>query len=107
MSGFSAWLIQRLTAVYMVVFILVAIFWSATIEGLDYHQWRIGFYDIWVSLGVFLFGLSVLFHAWIGLRDVIVDYIHPLGFRVFALTLVGLYLLANGFWLLSVLAGAF
>lgn len=104
MSGFSAWLIQRLSAVYMAVFIVIATIWAATTE-ITFELWQQGFQNSWVQLGVLLFAISLLMHAWIGLRDVIVDYIHPLGLRLLALTLVGLFLLANGFWLLSVLWG--
>ncbi len=104
MAGFSAWLIQRLSGVYMAVFILVAIIW-AMLTDIDVTVWRQGFLNVWVQLGVLLFGLSLLLHAWIGLRDVVIDYIHPLGIRLFALTLVGLFLIANGFWLLAILWG--
>ena len=105
MSGFSAWLIQRLSAVYMALFIVIALIWSMTNE-FDYDKWQQSFNNHWLVLSVLLFGLSVLIHAWIGLRDVIVDYIHPLGLRLLALSLVALFLLANGFWLLSVLWGS-
>jgi len=104
MSGFSAWLLQRLSGVYMAVFILIAIIWGMTTD-IDVNVWRQGFLNVWVQLGVLLFGLSLLLHAWIGLRDVIIDYIHPLGIRLLALTLVGLFLIANGFWLLAILWG--
>jgi len=105
MSGFSAWLIQRLSAVYMALFIVIALIWSMSNE-FDYDRWHQSFNNRWLVLSVLLFGLSVLIHAWIGLRDVIVDYIHPLGLRLLALSLVALFLLANGFWLLSVLWGS-
>ncbi len=104
MAGFSAWLLQRLSAVYMAVFILIAIFWAMTTD-IDVNVWREGFTNVWVQLGVLLFGLSLLVHAWIGIRDVIIDYIHPLWLRLLALTLVALFLIANGFWLLAILWG--
>ncbi len=104
MAGFSAWLLQRLSGVYMAVFIVIAIIWGMTTD-IDVNVWRQGFLNVWVQLGVLLFGLSLLLHAWIGLRDVIIDYIHPLGIRLLALTLVGLFLIANGFWLLAILWG--
>jgi succinate dehydrogenase / fumarate reductase membrane anchor subunit len=105
MSGFSAWLLQRLSGVYMAVFIIIAVFWAVSTD-ITYDVWQQGFQNNWVQLGVLLFGISLLVHAWIGLRDVIIDYIHPLGLRLLALTLVALFLLANGFWLLSVLWGS-
>ncbi len=104
MAGFSAWLLQRLSAVYLAVFIVIAIIWGMTTD-INITIWRQGFQSVWVQLGVLLFGLSLLLHAWIGLRDVVIDYIHPLGIRLLALSLVGLFLLANGFWLLAILWG--
>ena len=104
MAGFSAWLLQRLSGVYMAVFIVIAIAW-VMMTDIDANVWRQGFQSVWVQLGVLIFGLSLLLHAWIGLRDVVIDYIHPLGVRLLALSLVGLFLLANGFWLLSIIWG--
>ncbi len=104
MAGFSAWLLQRLSAVYMAVFIVIAIIWATTTD-INFSVWRAGLQSTWVQLGVLLFGLSLLLHAWIGLRDVIIDYIHPLWMRLLALSLVALFLLANGFWLLAILWG--
>jgi len=104
MAGFSAWLLQRLSGVYMAVFIVIAIAW-VMMTDIDVNVWRQGFQSVWVQLGVLIFGLSLLLHAWIGLRDVVIDYIHPLGVRLLALSLVGLFLLANGFWLLSIIWG--
>lgn len=104
MSGFSAWLTQRLSAIYMAIFIVVAMVW-ALITDINYTIWQSGFQNIVVKLAVLLFGLSLLIHAWIGLRDVLVDYIHPIGLRLIMMTLLALFLLANGFWLLSLLWG--
>ena len=105
MSGFSAWLIQRLSGIYLAVFILIAILWSMTTD-ITPIIWQQGFHSTWVKLGVLLFGLSLLIHAWVGVRDVVIDYIHPLGLRLLALSLVALFLLANGFWFLTVLWGS-
>jgi len=104
MSGFSAWLIQRLSAIYMVVFIVVAIIWAVK-SDVNYTIWQSGFENTLVKLAVLLFGLSLLSHAWVGLRDVLLDYIHPIGLRLTMMTLLALFLLANGFWLLSILWG--
>ena len=104
MTGFSAWLMQRLSAVYLAIFIVVAIIWTMMTD-INFQVWRQGFSSVWVQLGVLLFGLNLLLHAWVGLRDVVIDYIRPLGIRLLMLTLVGLFLLANGFWLLAILWG--
>lgn len=105
MSGFQAWLLQRLSAVYMALFIVAIFLWSLSGE-VGYTSWKTGFENTWIKLAVVLFGLSLLLHAWIGIRDVIVDYIHPLGLKLFIMTFLAFYLLANGFWLLSILWGS-
>lgn len=105
MSGFQAWLLQRLSAVYMALFIVATLIWSLS-GDVNYTSWKTGFENTWIKMAVLLFGLSLLLHAWIGIRDVIVDYIHPLGLKLFMMTLLVFFLLANGFWLLSILWGS-
>jgi succinate dehydrogenase / fumarate reductase membrane anchor subunit len=102
MSGFSAWLVQRLSAVYMAVFIFVVFAWLIILP-LNAENWLLWMGNFWIQLAVLLFYLSLLLHAWIGIRDVIMDYVHPLGLRVAAFALLGLFLLANGFWIMKVL----
>ncbi len=104
MSGFSAWLIQRLSAVYLLLFILFAVV-VLLMNDVNDQIWRQWFTIRWVKLAVLLFGLSLLLHAWVGLRDIILDYIHPLGLRLLLLSLAVVFLILNGFWLLSILWG--
>ncbi len=102
MSGFSAWLIQRLSAVYLLLFILFAVV-VLLMNDVNDQIWRQWFTISWVKLAVLLFGLSLLLHAWVGLRDIILDYTHPLGLRLLLLSLAAVFLILNGFWLLSIL----
>jgi len=104
MSGFTAWLIQRLSAVYLLLFIFFAVV-VLLMNDVNDQLWRQWFTIIWVKLAVLLFGLSLLLHAWVGLRDIILDYIHPLGLRLLLLSLAAVFLILNGFWLLSILWG--
>jgi succinate dehydrogenase, hydrophobic membrane anchor protein len=50
-----------------------------------------------------LFALALLLHAWIGVRDVILDYVKPPALRLALLAAVALFLLANGLWLAGIL----
>ena len=106
MSGFSAWLLQRLTALYMLVFIIITAI-VLTVNPVDIHLWQQWFKTLWIQLSVLLFAFSVLIHAWVGLRDVILDYVKPLGWRLIGLTLAALFLIINGLWLILVLGGDF
>ena len=48
--------------------------------------------------------VALLVHAWVGLRDVMLDYIDPVGLRAPALALVAGALIGIGLWMLTVLA---
>jgi succinate dehydrogenase / fumarate reductase membrane anchor subunit len=60
-----------------------------------------------VSLGLLVFVPLLLAHAWVGIRDVLMDYVHPVGTRAVLLALFAVVFLASGLWALKaiVLAG--
>jgi succinate dehydrogenase / fumarate reductase membrane anchor subunit len=45
--------------------------------GLDYALWTDLFAHDGFRLASFLFMVSLLYHAWIGARDILMDYIKP------------------------------
>lgn len=51
-----------------------------------------------VSIATLVFFGALLLHAWVGIRDVVMDYVHTLALRVFALALLGFGLLAMAAW---------
>lgn len=106
MSGFSgmkAWLIQRFSGIYIGVFAVVMALIVWTHQPLDYAQWVALFAQPWLQISLSLFTVALLFHAWIGLRDVILDYIHPIWIKMLVMSAVVLMLLASGFWFLRAL----
>jgi len=102
-SGMHAWLIQRFSGIYIGIFslILIVTLWQAAPQ--NYQQWSSLFSGAWLQLGTSLFVVALLFHAWIGLRDVIIDYIHPVWIKMLVMTGVILMLVASGFWFLKAL----
>ena len=103
MNGFMPWLMQRLTAIYMAAYIPIILF--IIISGMPWRfiEWQALFANIWVALATLLFFLALLFHAWVGLRDVIIDYISWMDLRLVALSIVALFLLINAFWVVKIL----
>ena len=103
MNGFMPWLMQRITAIYMALYMPVALF--IIISGMPWHfiEWQTLFANVWVALATLLFFLALLFHAWVGLRDVIIDYINWMDLRLVALSLVALFLLVNALWVVKIL----
>lgn len=50
-----------------------------------------------------LFFIAMLAHAWVGLRDVIADYVHQVALRVGLLAVCTLGLTAMGAWVVQIL----
>lgn len=101
-SGLRAWILQRLSAIYLALFLLYAGLRWLPAPPASYQVWRAWVADPWVGIAILLFFLSLLLHAWIGIRDVLIDYVHPFGVRLTLLTLTGVGLLGCGLWVLQV-----
>jgi succinate dehydrogenase / fumarate reductase membrane anchor subunit len=103
LSGLRAWIVQRLSAIYIVIFMAVFILPFAWHPSLNYAHWYSWVADPVNNSAVALFVVALLMHAWVGVRDVILDYVKPYTARalVLSLLLVGLLLLA--LWALRIL----
>jgi len=106
-TGFHHWLVQRLTAFYMLFFILGLLIFFVSSEGLTYQSWSSAFHSPWVLIVFGLFFLSLLYHAWIGLKDIIMDYIHPPLWRLTTLFIFAIFLWGCGLWLFTLLIKAY
>jgi succinate dehydrogenase / fumarate reductase membrane anchor subunit len=96
--GMRGWLMQRLTALAgaILAIFLAAIYLLEQPSGFD--QWKVLFASNRVRLATLLLLFSLLIHAWIGVRDVLIDYARPasvgLGLKVivaFALSFYALW----------------
>jgi succinate dehydrogenase / fumarate reductase membrane anchor subunit len=93
--GLGSWLIQRMTAVVMVLYTLILLVVFLFDMPSSYASWKALFAQGWMRAATLLFIASVLFHAWIGMRDVYMDYVKPIGlrlaFEVATIMLLGVY----------------
>ncbi|MFT3757986.1 succinate dehydrogenase, hydrophobic membrane anchor protein [Thauera sp.] len=90
--GLKDWIAQRATAVFMAIYTIIFAVCTLTLPEFSYEAWS-GLYagGLFRFLS-FLFFLSLFYHAWIGVRDIWMDYVKPTGLRL-ALHLVTLFLL--------------
>lgn len=102
-SALPAWLAQRLSAVYMLLFLLYALARWDLAPPAGYAAWRSWVLGGSMRLPLALFVVALLLHAWVGLRDVILDYIHLMPLRVGALGLVAAWLMLSAFALAPLL----
>lgn len=105
-QGLRAWLIQRLSAVYIFLYFIFLMLNLIARPPHGYVEWQ-GFMTA-PAMGVatFLLFMMLLLHAWVGMRDVVMDYVHSFKLRMIVLILIGLGLTAMGTWVLLVLTRA-
>ena len=105
-SGLEAWLVQRIGAIYMLLFVPYMV-WSLTARPVEsYSQWHAWISDPGMTVALSLFFLALLSHMWVGLRDVLLDYAKPSFVTRAAVTSLGLSILLLGGWVLKILFNA-
>ncbi|MEJ6007216.1 succinate dehydrogenase, hydrophobic membrane anchor protein [Paucibacter sp. AS339] len=103
LGALQPWLVQRLSAVFMLLFLGFVLVHFLVDPPLSYAAWRAWVSQPAVCIGALLFFAALLMHAWVGLRDVTHDYVNPLGVRVAALALIALALLGVAAWIFLIL----
>ena len=101
--GIGAWLLQRVTAVYMLLFIVFVLAHFVVGPSNSYQAWH-----GWVMSGAVripgaLFFIAMAAHAWVGLRDVFADYVRPAALRVALLVVCTFGLAALSAWVIHIL----
>ncbi len=104
--GWIDWLGQRVTAVIMVLYTLSmcgSVLWRAP---KTYADWKLMFSGDFFRIITMLFLLALFYHAWVGVRDILMDYIKPTSVRLSAHVVVLVLLLFYTIWSFSILWGA-
>ncbi|GMR06041.1 MAG: hypothetical protein BMS9Abin25_0622 [Gammaproteobacteria bacterium] len=101
-SGLGEWVVQRLTAVYMLLFIVIALIRLSVSPVSSQSDWLLLSSGLLFQISLLLFIFSLLAHAWLGLKSVFLDYVHPWRLRFLLLMVVAVLLLAAGVWALLV-----
>ncbi len=101
--GLRDWLMQRVTAVVMLLVTLVFAAFFLTHASLQFEDWQ-GFFSYQaVRVLSLLFFLSLFLHAWVGVRDILMDYIQPVGVRLTLQVAVIVALVSYALWTVSIL----
>ena len=95
--GLGDWLAQRLTAVFLIAYTLILVIYLVIVVrangALDYEAWAGMFVPLWMKILTLTAILAVVYHAWIGMRDVWMDYVRPTGIRIGLLLVTILWLI--------------
>ena len=102
--GLRDWLVQRVTAVLMALFTLIVLAQMIFSSGpIGYDKWAGIFAAQWMKVLTFSVIVALLYHVWVGVRDVLMDYIKPLGIRLALQIFSIVWLVGCAGWAIQVL----
>ena len=91
--GLGSWLAQRITALIMALYSVGLLVMFMAGRPITYFSWRELFAHGWMRVATLLFAVSLVWHAWVGVRDILMDYAKHDGLRL-ALQVVTILILA-------------
>lgn len=97
--GLRDWLSQRITAALIVLYTLVLLAQIVFTSGpLDYQAWASIFHAQWMRIFTFVIVIAVLLHAWVGVRDIWMDYVPRTSLRLLLDVFTIVWLLGCAGW---------
>ncbi|CAQ85065.1 MULTISPECIES: succinate dehydrogenase membrane anchor subunit [Photorhabdus] len=81
-TGIHDWLLLRASAIIIVLYVIYILGFVAITSDITYEVWR-GFFSSSITKVFTVLALfSILAHAWIGMWQVLTDYVKPLALRL-------------------------
>ena len=101
--GLRDWMAQRVTAVLMALFTIVLL--AQVIFGgpVGYDSWAGIFSSQWMKTLTFVGIIAMLYHVWVGVRDIFMDYIKPVSIRLSLYVFAIVWLVGCAGWAIQVL----
>ena len=102
--GLRDWLAQRVTAVLMALFTVIVLAQVIFSKGpIGYDKWAGIFSAQWMKALTFTIILALLYHVWVGMRDIWMDYIKPTWLRLSLQVFTIVWLVSCAGWAIQVL----
>ena len=102
--GLRDWLAQRVTGLLMALFTLIVLAQVIFAKGLiGYAKWAGIFSSQWMKTLTFAVIVALMYHAWVGVREILMDYIKPLWLRLSLQVFTIVWLVACAGWAVQVL----
>ena len=101
--GLRDWLSQRVTAALMALFTLAVIVQVLLPGEMGYDKWAGICSRQWMKVLTFVVIVSMLIHVWVGMRDIWMDYVKPVGARLAAQVFTIVWLVGCAGWAIQVL----
>jgi succinate dehydrogenase / fumarate reductase membrane anchor subunit len=102
--GLRDWIVQRATAILMVLFTLLVLTQVVFTRGpVGYETWAGIFAPQWMKVITFAVIVALIWHVWVGMRDIWMDYIKPVWLRLSLQVFTLVWLVGCAGWALQVL----
>jgi succinate dehydrogenase / fumarate reductase membrane anchor subunit len=105
-TGTGTWLLQRATALVMALVLPVLTLCFLVALPLDFAGWQALFASLWLRVLMLLTAAALALHAWVGMRDIFMDYVRPMGLRLALYLAVIVTLAGSVAWLAAILFDA-
>lgn len=101
--GMRLWLSQRLTALVMAFYTVMLATLLIIVRPTGFVAWHDFVAPIWLRLATLFFFMCLFMHAWLGISDVLKDYVFNITLRGYMQIAVDILLVAYLFWLIFIL----
>ena len=97
--GMRDWLSQRVTAILMALFTVLVLARLLLARGpIGYDAWAGLFAPQWMKALTFAVIIALAYHAWVGVRNVLMDYVKPAGTRLVLQVFTMVWLVSCAGW---------
>jgi len=80
--GLRDWIVQRATAVVLLAYVVLLAVMVALARPIDYDAWASIFVPAAMKIATLIAFVALAYHAWIGMRDIWMDYVRPTAIRL-------------------------
>lgn len=101
--GLRDWLAQRLSALVMAVYAAFIAVWALFQAPVGYEAWTGLFASNVVRSFTLLALFAMFYHAWVGVRDIVMDYVNSTSLRLAIHAVVILALILYAIWSVQIL----
>jgi len=101
--GLGNWLAQRISALLIAAYFVFLLIALLVTRSASYEGWAGLFSNLWMKVITLVALFALFYHAWVGVRDIWMDYVKPTGVRLGLQVLTVLWLLFCAVWAVQIL----
>lgn len=101
--GWKDWLAQRVTAIVMAIYTILLLVSFLTASNFSYEGWAGLFANQLFKIATFVTFLALFYHAWVGVRNIWMDYVKPVSVRIALQVATLLWLIGCAGWVAQIL----